>query len=73
MRQAGVIAAACEVALPAGSVSSRITSSPGNWGGSCTFPGSVDLDQIETNMVRVDVEALGMGWPEVKAASAPPA
>lgn len=67
MRQAGVIAAAARVALAgrdrliedhllaqklAGSLAER-------------FPGSIDPERVETNMVLVDFGALGMTWDEV--------
>ena len=67
MRQAGVIAAAARVALDererliedhvlakklAASLAERI-------------PGSIDPDDVETNMVLVEFDALGMSWDEV--------
>ena len=67
MRQAGVIAAAARVGLAdrarladdnelaqkmAGSINER-------------FAGSVDVDTVETNMIRVDFGVLGMEWSEV--------
>ncbi len=69
MRQAGVLAAAARVALAgrarliedhalAGTLADAM---------SARFPGSVDHERVETNMVRVSVEAMGMGWPEISA------
>jgi threonine aldolase len=67
MRQAGVIAAAARVALAgrdrlvedhelaqklAGSLAER-------------FPGSIEPEAVETNMIRVDFGSLGMSWDEV--------
>jgi len=67
MRQAGVIAAAARVALAgrdrlvedhelaqklAGSLAER-------------FPGSIDPETVETNMIRVEFASLGMSWDEV--------
>ena len=67
MRQAGVIAAAARVALAgrhrlvedhelaqklAGSLAER-------------FPGSVDPEKVETNMIRIEFGSLGMSWDEV--------
>jgi len=68
MRQAGVIAAAARVALAGRErlVEDHVLARKLGEALAHRFPGGVDLDQIETNMVRVDVEALGMGWPEVK-------
>jgi threonine aldolase len=66
MRQAGVIAAAARVALAgrdrlvedhelaqklAGSLAER-------------FPGSVDPEKVETNMIRIEFGSLGMSWDE---------
>ena len=66
MRQAGVIAAAARVALAgrdrlvedhelaqklAGSLAER-------------FPGSVDPEAVETNMIRIEFGSLGMSWDE---------
>lgn len=69
MRQAGVIAAAARVALAgrdrliedhllARFIGERLA---------VAFPGAVDLDMVETNMVRVDFDALAMRWGEVNA------
>jgi len=67
MRQAGVIAAAARVALAgrdrlvedhelaqklAGSLAER-------------FPGSIDPETVETNMIRIEFGSLGMSWDEV--------
>ncbi len=67
MRQAGVIAAAARVALAgrdrlvedhelaqklAGSLAER-------------YPGSIDPETVETNMIRLDFESLEMTWEEV--------
>jgi len=66
MRQAGVIAAAARVALAgrdrlvedhelaqklAGSLAER-------------FPGSVDPEDVETNMIRINFDSLGLSWEE---------
>jgi threonine aldolase len=67
MRQAGVIAAAARVALAgrerlaedhelAGYLASGLAE---------RFPGSVNTDDVETNMVRADTGALGMPWAEI--------
>src|SRR5690606_27405212 len=68
MRQAGVIAAAARVALAGRErlVEDHVLARKLGEALAHRFPGGVDLDQIETNMVRGDVAALGMGWPEVK-------
>jgi threonine aldolase len=29
------------------------------------LPGSVDVDSVETNMVRVDFSRVGLSWPEL--------
>jgi threonine aldolase len=69
MRQAGVIAAAARVALAgrdrlvedhelaqklAGSLAER-------------FPGSVEPENVETNMIRIQFDSLGMSWDEISA------
>jgi threonine aldolase len=69
MRQAGVIAAAARVALAGRDrliEDHDLAKSLGN-AMADRFPGSVDLDQVETNMVRVDFESIGMSWDEVSA------
>jgi threonine aldolase len=62
-RQAGVVAAAGLIALEAGPIrlhedhqrARRLAEGIGE-----LLPGSVDLDQVETNMVFVDTEAVGL-------------
>ncbi len=67
MRQAGVIAAAARVALAGRDrlVEDHVLANKLADALVGRFPGSVDLEQIETNMVRVNFGALGMPWPEV--------
>ena len=69
MRQAGVLAAAARVALAGRDrliEDHHLARTIGD-GLAERFPGSVDTDVIETNMVRVDFSALGMEWAEVSA------
>jgi threonine aldolase len=69
MRQAGVIAAAARVALAERDrlIDDHHLASVLGSGLAERFPGSVNVDDIETNMVRVDADALGMPWTEIKA------
>lgn len=67
MRQVGVIAAAARVALAGrGRLAedhelARFLAD----GLSARFSGSVDPDAVETNILKVQVEAMGMGWDEI--------
>jgi threonine aldolase len=68
MRQAGVIAAAARVAL---AERERLADDHDlaeylAAGMAGRFPGSVDVAEVETNMVRVDIGAIGMQWAELK-------
>lgn len=67
MRQVGVIAAAARVALAARdrlkddhALASRLASMIAG-----TFPGSLDPDSVETNIVRIDFDAIPLSWDEV--------
>jgi threonine aldolase len=69
MRQAGVIAAAARVALAGRErlaedhvLAEKLAMSMAE-----RFPGSVDPHAVETNMVLVDFDSLGMSWEEVAA------
>lgn len=69
MRQAGIIAAAALVAL---ADRDRLKEDHAlaemlAMGLADRFPGSVDLELVETNMVRVDFASLGMSWDDVSA------
>lgn len=68
MRQAGVIAAAARVALAARGrlVADHQLAADLALGLADRFPGAVDPADVETNMVLVDVAALGLGWDEVR-------
>ena len=68
MRQAGVIAAAARVALAGRDrlVEDHILASELAEALASRFPGSVDPADVETNMVRVDLDALGMQWAEIR-------
>lgn len=67
MRQVGVIAAAARVALAGRSrlgadhELARVLAE----GLDDRFPGSVDLDAVETNIIKVTVGSMGMSWTEV--------
>jgi len=68
MRQAGVIAAAAQVAL---ANRDRLTEDHAlaaklGLGLSERFEGSVEPASVETNMVRVDLAKLGMSWSDIK-------
>ncbi len=67
MRQAGVIAAAARVALAERDrlVEDHDLASELARGLADRFPGSVNVDDVETNMVRVNLDGLGMSWSEV--------
>jgi threonine aldolase len=69
MRQAGVLAAAARIALAGRDrlVEDHLLARLIAEGLAERFPGSVDLDATETNMVRVDFAVLGMEWPEVSS------
>ena len=69
MRQAGVLAAAARVALAGRDrlIEDHMLARTLGAGLAERFPGSVDPSMVETNMVRVDFSALGLGWPEVEA------
>ena len=69
MRQAGVIAAAARVALAERERLAEDHDLAGYLaaGLAARFPGSVDIADVETNMVRADIGAIGMPWPEIKA------
>ncbi|MEA1903347.1 MAG: GntG family PLP-dependent aldolase [Actinomycetota bacterium] len=69
MRQAGVIAAAGRVALAGRDrlIEDHVLAQKLGTAISERFPGSVDLDLVETNMVRVDFELTGMSWDEAAA------
>jgi len=68
MRQAGVIAAAARVGLANRDRLIEDHALARLLGESLAerFPGSVDLDQVETNMVRVDFQRLGVTWEEAE-------
>lgn len=68
MRQAGVIAAAARVALEARDrlVEDHLLADELAVRLAEQFPNSVDPDDVDTNMVLVDVAALGMGWDEIR-------
>jgi threonine aldolase len=69
MRQAGVLAAAARVALAGRDrlIDDHMLARTLGAALAERFPGSVDPSMVETNMVRVDFSALGLGWPEVEA------
>lgn len=69
MRQAGVIAAAALVALADRDrlKDDHVLAEALAVGLADRFPDSVDLRFVETNMVRVDFETLGMEWDEVSS------
>jgi threonine aldolase len=68
MRQAGVIAAAARVALAERDrlIEDHVLARMIGEALAERFPGSVDTDSIETNMIRVDVERIGMDWVEIR-------
>jgi threonine aldolase len=68
MRQAGVIAAAARVALADRDRLAEDHALARRLGDAIAerFPGSVDPALVETNMVRVDFQALGMEWAQLK-------
>jgi threonine aldolase len=67
MRQAGVIAAAARVALAERDrlVEDHVLARKMAEAVATRFPHSLRLDDVETNMVRVDFAHLGMEWEEV--------
>lgn len=67
MRQAGVIAAAARVALAERDrlIEDHVLARKLGEAFDTRFPGSVRLEDVETNMVRVDFPALGIEWVEV--------
>lgn len=69
MRQAGVIAAAARVALAERDrlIDDHHLATALGSGLAERFQRSVNIDDVETNMVRVDIDALGMPWTEIKA------
>jgi threonine aldolase len=69
MRQAGVIAAAARVALAERErlIDDHHLAAALGSGLAERFPGSLNVDDVETNMIRVDTDAVGMPWTEIKA------
>lgn len=67
MRQAGVIAAAARVALAGRDrlVDDHKLAAKLATGFAEKFPGSIDVDLVETNIVKMSFDALGMTWQEV--------
>ena len=67
MRQAGVIAAAARVALAGRARLVEDHELAGKLARSISerYPGSVDLDHFETNIINVDFEQLGLSWDEM--------
>jgi threonine aldolase len=67
MRQAGVIAAAARVALSNHErlIDDHVLATNLAAGLADRFSGSVDVDSVETNMVKVDPSTLGSPWPEI--------
>ncbi|MEX1038513.1 MAG: GntG family PLP-dependent aldolase [Acidimicrobiia bacterium] len=67
MRQAGVIAAAARVALAERERLAEDHELAGYMANGLAerFPGSVNTDDVETNMVRADTGAFGMPWAEI--------
>jgi threonine aldolase len=68
MRQAGVIAAAARVALAGRDrlVEDHVLARRLGDEIADRYPGSLDPSLVETNMVRLDFEALGIDWPAMK-------
>jgi threonine aldolase len=67
MRQAGVIAAAARVALSSRErlIEDHILAEKLATSLADRFAGSVDLESVETNMVKVDPSTLGHSWPDI--------
>ena len=67
MRQAGVIAAAARVALAGRErlIEDHVLAQKLAADLAARFPGSVRLDEVETNMIRIECTTLGMDWDEV--------
>jgi threonine aldolase len=68
MRQAGVIAAAARVGLAerARLAEDHVLAQKLATGLAERFPGSVEPREVETNIVNVDMTALGLDWPEIE-------
>jgi threonine aldolase len=69
MRQAGVIAAAARVALADRErlIEDHVLAQKLAVGINEIWPGAVDLGLVETNMVRIDLDDLGVPWDDVSA------
>ena len=69
MRQAGVIAAAARIALAERDrlIEDHVLAQKLAADLAQRFPGSVRLDEVETNMVRVEFTTLGREWKEVSS------
>lgn len=69
MRQAGVMAAAARVALAGRDrlLEDHVLARKLGEALAERFPGAVDPDGVETNMVRVSLGETGMDWPEVSS------
>ena len=67
MRQAGVIAAAARVALSDRDrlVEDHVLARKLATVLAERFPGSVDLDSVETNILRIEFSKVGISWPEL--------
>ena len=67
MRQAGVIAAAARVALSERDrlVEDHVLARKLATVLAERFPGSVDLDSVETNILRIEFSKVGISWPEL--------
>jgi threonine aldolase len=67
MRQAGVIAAAARVALSGRDrlVEDHVLARKLATVLAERFPGSVDVDSVETNMVRIEFSKMGISWSEL--------
>lgn len=67
MRQAGVLAAAARVGLAERGrlVDDHALAQKLATGFAERYPGSIEPSEVETNLVLVEFEALGMGWDEV--------
>jgi threonine aldolase len=69
MRQAGVIAAAARVALAGRDrlIEDHVLARKLGESLEARFPGSVPLEEVETNMVRLEFSRLEMTWDEVRS------
>jgi threonine aldolase len=67
MRQVGVVAAAARIALAGRDrlVEDHQLAQKLAVGMAERFPGSIEPSEVETNLVRVDFAAIGLGWDEV--------